>query len=540
MLSITNENLRRIILEEIQLLTEISFASAVNNLGSKKMQKAVRRWHAERPRFMVTVAGGRTLDQLSPDEEAEFIQNRVGHAKEWLLDIVPDDLEDNQKGLVVTWLARLSRDLETGYLGHFLEGHYPGRTEPWGDFEMFFHYQQFMGERDLNKIADLDELAQVVRAARPQIEEYQEGKDYGDTSKGTEVFRDDDEWFIAALHNKGAACSFGKGTDWCTAAPGLDYFADYYEENDPLFYFENRDPAAAHPGTEKWAQPPPTDAPRFQFHYGSQQFMTEDDLPVSSHWFSKLHKLLMQTEAPNKYPILPQWTRSRLLHSESDATPEELQEVVDAPDVKYRELIKVGQHPNTTEEILRQLIRRTGGVTHDYVGGGPPTHGQGLALKSKIAQHPNTTPELMAELVEATLKGQVTHAEDLQKSLAADTLRDSRGVRRGDPEKAPELSLEFFTPLLTRLVHQKTISNEDMKRLGEMVGSKMLDDFIKVKLIAREQGEEPDARDIRQRVIDSMQFSTPADRDAELFRSWSPHVSHDLEETYSRWKKIIH
>ena len=177
MLSITNENLRRIILEEIQLLTEISFASAVNNLGAKKMRKAVQRWHEERPRFMVTVAGGRRLDQLSPEEEDEFIQNRLGQLKGWLLDIVPDDLEDNQKGLVVTWLARLTRDLETGYLGHFLEGDYPGRTEPWSDFEKFFHYQQFMEEKDINRIADLDELAQVARAARPQIEEYQAGKD---------------------------------------------------------------------------------------------------------------------------------------------------------------------------------------------------------------------------------------------------------------------------------------------------------------------------------------------------------------------------
>ena len=538
MLSITKENLRRIILEEIQLLTEITFASAVNNLGAKKMRKAVRRWHDERPRFMVTVAGGRRLDELSPDEEAKFIQNRVGQLKDWLLDIVPEDIEDNQKGLVVTWLARLARDLETGYMTQFLEGNPPGR-DPWNDFEMFFHYQQFMGEKDLNRIADLDELSQVVRAARPQIEKHQEGKDYGDVSKGTEVFRDDDEWFIAALHNKGAACSFGKGTDWCTAAPGLDYFADYYEENDPLFYFENRDPEATYAGTEKWAYPPPTAAPRFQFHYGSQQFMDEADRQVSSYWFDKLHKLLMQTEAPNKYPILPQWTRSRLLHSESGATPEELQEAVDAPDIKYAELLKVAQHPNATEEILRQLIRRTGGKTPDYVGGTQPSNRAGLALKSKIADHPNTTPELMAELVEATIEGQAIHAENLAKSLANDTLRDSRGLRRGEPEQAPEMSLKFFTPLLTRLIHKKTISNEDMKRLGDMVDSKMVADFIKVKLNAREQGEEPEARDIRQRVIDSMKFASPADHQEEEFRPWSPHVPHDLEETYSRWKKII-
>jgi len=208
---------------------------------------------------------------------------------------------------------------------------------------------------------------------------------------------------------------------------------------------------------------------------------------------------------------------------------------VDDPGIKYSDLLKVAQHPSTTEEILRQLIRRTGGETPDYVGGGQPSNREGLALKSKIADHPNTTPELMAELVEATIEGQAAHAKDLRKSFADDT---TRGYERF-VERAPELSLKFFTPLLTRLVHQKTISNEDMKRLGELVGSKMLDDFIKVKLIAREQGEEPEARDIRQRVINSLQGLTPEEREVEDWRPWSPHVDHNLEETYSRWKKII-
>ena len=111
----------------------------------------------------------------------------------------------------------------------------------------------------------------MVLDARDDIRDYQEKQSYANAEEGTEVFRDDDELKIYAIHNKGAACELGKGTDWCTAAPGLDYFAEYYDEDDPLFYFDASLGGPPDHLTSVRA--------RFQFHYGSGQFMDEDDRP---------------------------------------------------------------------------------------------------------------------------------------------------------------------------------------------------------------------------------------------------------------------
>jgi len=529
------------------LLTEITFASAVNNLGAKKMRKAVRRWHDERPRFMVTVAGGRRLDQLSPEEEDEFIQNRLGQLKGWLLDIVPDDLEDNQKGLVVTWLARLARDLETGYMSQFLEGNAPGR-DPWSDFEMFFHYQQFMGEKDLNKIADLDELAQVVRAARPQIEKHQEGKDYGDVSKGTEVFRDDDEWFIAALHNKGAACSFGKGTDWCTAAPGLDYFADYYKPEDPLFYFEDHDPSVAYPRNRPPEDLETGDSPRFQFHYGSLQFMTEDDQPVSQHMQKILHDALMQTEAPHKYPIIQKYDRKMKIERE-DTSAEDLHGLIEDDATHYEELVDIARHPNISDESLRKLMAVSDPTTPDYVGR-TGQHRHATALKQGVARGANS-PELLEDLWEITKSGVAQALEDTEKRLRASPHAE-------DPEWVPsKLPLQlratrgFFTNVWKQIVFNPNVSNELMKEIAEFDGGAYLDSFVKEKILSREEGLVGDKAltplQIRSRAIRRLsdeQGQAAAMRGHEeisrdIARADRSDVFFQESKIYARWKKII-
>ena len=270
--------------QSAELLVEISYASAVNNLGSNKMRKAIRRYFA----------GDHKLDEFPPLSQAQ-VDKYIHDLQRRLLDVIPDDLEDNQKGLVVTWLARLVRNLETGYLEAFLFrpasiDSVPGpHPDAWGVIETFFHYQRFMRERDLNKIKDLSELAEIVNDANSAIRDYQEGRNYKDANApgAQEVFRDDEEWKIVAIHNKGAACELGKGTHWCTAAPGLDYFEDYYKPDDPLFYFKNK-----------------KTGDRFQVHIGSDQYMDVDDRPVLPSVQYELLRLLGTSPAADKHPWL--------------------------------------------------------------------------------------------------------------------------------------------------------------------------------------------------------------------------------------------
>ena len=161
-----------------------------------------------------------------------------------------------------------------------------------GPIEKFFHYQQFMPEKDINKIKTIENFMLNTRDADDAIKKYQEKKSYADAEEGTEVFRDDDEFFISAIHNKGAACHWGKGTDWCTAAPGLDYFEHYYSPESPLIFIKKK-----HQGHL-------TGEGLYQFHYKTQQFMDITDTPVREPDVGNLHLEIMKTDIPNKYPAI--------------------------------------------------------------------------------------------------------------------------------------------------------------------------------------------------------------------------------------------
>jgi hypothetical protein len=178
-------------------------------------------------------------------------------------------------------MARENSDLAA----HLINGR--AIVGPRSNLETFFHHQRFMPNQDLMQMKSLDDLVVMTHNAKEEIDKAQEKKNYLDAEEGTEIFRDDDKWTIAALHNKGAACELGKSTDWCTAAPGLDYFEDYYKEEDPLFYFQNK-----------------SNLNKFQFHYGSSQFMDSKDQRLTGESFEVLHDLLTQTEAYDKYEML--------------------------------------------------------------------------------------------------------------------------------------------------------------------------------------------------------------------------------------------
>ena len=70
-------------------------------------------------------------------------------------------------------------------------------------------------------------------------------------------------------------------------------YEDYYEPDDPLFYFEQRESNLEGMVVGKW-----------QFHYGSEQYMDRNDREVPEKQFKFLTRLLRQTEAYKKYPII--------------------------------------------------------------------------------------------------------------------------------------------------------------------------------------------------------------------------------------------
>jgi hypothetical protein len=166
--------------------------------------------------------------------------------------------------------------------------------------ERFFQWNRFIrdGKKDLNAVSSFSELSALVEEAESKYKAWQEKQEQKDVEKGKEVLLDDQNWQIIAIHNKGAACQLGKGTDWCTAAPGLNYFKEYYQENDPLFYILDK-----------------IDGEKYQFHFGSKQYMDKNDnqlypyrYPVGDEIIKVLAKVV-----PEKYSIARKEIEKNLL-----------------------------------------------------------------------------------------------------------------------------------------------------------------------------------------------------------------------------------
>ena len=557
-------NVKHRLTEGKQLLNEVSLEKAKESLDSKKLLKAIKQ-------YAINYAHSdpwEWKDIYSDDAEYEDIYHNQGEhnlrpqalnnmvstmhksLKGWIWDMIPEDIETDRtrrdksnQALALLWLLRLIRT-QPSMMKKVVHDYAEDSEKTMEDFEMYFNYKHLMEKPDLNSIGSLDELAQVVLNARDAIRDYQEKQSYANVEEGTEVFRDDDELKIYAIHNKGAACELGKGTDWCTAAPGLDYFAEYYEEDDPLFYFDAALPAD-----------PEEDAPRarFQFHYGSGQFMDEDDNPVSGHTEDILHSALMQTDAPAKYSVLRKHDRGLKLGNPGTSR-ETLEGLVDNPELTYNDLHRIAQHPNTSEESLRKLMHASV-RSRDYMGAMTlhplaAVHGDGgvkdygVSLKTVLAQR-ETSPEFLEELWEITWNKYQEHLEKTAEQLRKSPYNKERPdwYASVSPRQFQRLR-EFFTPVWKKIAWNPMVATSTLEEIMEKTNpSDYVKELIKQKILAREAGEEElDFVELRRRVTQPGRNSSEEDRRRGRAAAMQAfHSGENISESkvFARWQKII-
>jgi hypothetical protein len=78
---------------------------------------------------------------------------------------------------------------------------------------------------------------------------------------------------VIVPQDEAAACYYGQGTKWCTAATkGKNYF-EYYNNSGPLYIILPKD--------QKY------DGEKYQLHFDDEQFMDEQDDPIDIMWFLK-------------------------------------------------------------------------------------------------------------------------------------------------------------------------------------------------------------------------------------------------------------
>lgn len=291
----------KIVIKENQLLNEITIADVMTTLKSKAVKKTVYQYE-----LLYDQEQGFNRDKEAnwPTIEEE-IQESINQIEAIVYAGIPNDLNDNQKGLCAAWLKKFllsSFDIFKKYRYMSVGKNNIGFVRH--NLESYFKVHRFVRpeERDLMKIADSVDLNIAVEAAMPAYKEYLAKKEYGDATKGTELIYEDAKWQIFIPHNKGAACQLGKGTSWCTAAPGLEYYQEYHKADDPLFVVFQKPPTQEaqetfekNPELQKygaWA--------KFQFHYGTKQFMDAQDEPITrtqggNQILKEVHNILAKT-----------------------------------------------------------------------------------------------------------------------------------------------------------------------------------------------------------------------------------------------------
>ena len=324
-------------------LNEISFDDAKKRLETKALTKWIKGMAFDEETKTMT---------LDPNQ-VEVAKNELAIL---VLEFVPEDLTDNQKGTTLEWI--ISIGINDPYMKQKFYNEAIATIAPddrnmasidsrviQNDIERYWQTHDYSESKDIFSIKSFGALAVAADRAKNKSDAARADKEYldADNPGAVEVFRDDDKWRIYALHNKGAACKFGKGTEWCTAAPGQNYFEEYYEPDDPLFYFES-----------KWLG----NNDRYQIHFGSDQFMDEFDNELDVEDRDDLIELLAQTDAPKKYQIVQYWVeRNEMMQIVRDENTNERELMAMAEKTVgegEREMLEaIAESPNVTVEILK-------------------------------------------------------------------------------------------------------------------------------------------------------------------------------------------
>lgn len=140
--------------------------------------------------------------------------------------------------------------------------------------EALSNFEQHKGKlanRDINSYKSLSDIEDAIKPhlGTPEpVSKRQETKKIKE--EGSEVIHSSPNLTVRKLKTKEAACHYGAGTQWCTAARENNMF-DSYNQDGPLYVIHHKDEN----DNER----------KYQYHPASDQFMDEQDNPVGMHSF---------------------------------------------------------------------------------------------------------------------------------------------------------------------------------------------------------------------------------------------------------------
>ena len=234
-------------------------------------------------------------------KDPEYMESLITFFREVVDSSIPVDISDNQKALSIIWVKNFFLNDKNKFYNHVVRNDYNHNENLRNTIERYFQFIRFIDPnfKDINKVANLSDLEELVQNARPKYEAYQNKKSNSDAAGGTEIIYEDDKYTIYLPNNKGASCELGKGTDWCTAAPGVDtHYNRYHTKDDPLFIIFRKPRTASEIEIVNSNNSMHGVLNKYQFHYSSAQFMDEADESIGNsregiEIIKTIHKILV-------------------------------------------------------------------------------------------------------------------------------------------------------------------------------------------------------------------------------------------------------
>jgi hypothetical protein len=232
--------IRIIIRERKELIQELD----INQVKERFKSKAFLRAHKE--------------SDLSA-ASLEIVRDIIGR-------FIPNDIQESNKAAALNWVIGVFIK-NPSFWKSYLRDH---SNLVRADLETFFQIKEqnlvrLLKIKDINQLQSFKQLTDVINTAKPLYKKHLETKvNKTQAQAGQKLIFSNDAWDVYIPETKAAACALGKGTDWCTAAPGLDYYESYHKENDPLIIFKNK----SHSEDD------------VQMHFGTGQFMDVADKQI--------------------------------------------------------------------------------------------------------------------------------------------------------------------------------------------------------------------------------------------------------------------
>jgi hypothetical protein len=163
-------------------------------------------------------------------------------------------------------------------------------------------------KKDINQYKQLSDLEDAVEDTKEVSSKKQQKQEI--KTQGADTVFKSSTYSIVELKTEEAACAYGKGTKWCTAADQNNMF-DHYNERGPLFVILD------HANNRK-----------FQFHPASSSYTDEQDKPVGRAALARKYPDMINHPKPDPKKMLAD-LRDNDYFDDNDETLENLISVED-------------------------------------------------------------------------------------------------------------------------------------------------------------------------------------------------------------------